>query len=136
MEEKTVKSYEVSFLVRNEEDAAAVVKKLSDHGAEIFNEGSLSQLRLAYPIEKEESAYFGYMHFKATPDAVKGLSGSLKLESKIIRFLIITPPLEKTFARRPDFRRPAERSEAPTLESKTEPLSNAQLEERLEEISK
>jgi len=84
-EEKDIKPYEISFLLKNEEDAALVVKKLSDHGAEIIGEGAVSYIRLTYPIKKEESAYFGYVHFKAAPEAIKSVSDSLKLEPKILR---------------------------------------------------
>lgn len=136
-EEKAIKPYEVSFLLKNEEDAGLVVKKLSDHGVEIFNEGSLNYIRLTYPIKKEESAYFGYVRFKAAPEAIKSVSDSLELEPKILRFLIVTPPLEKTIPRRLDFRRQADRGvELSGTAPKVEPLSNAELEEKLEEISK
>jgi len=136
-EEKDIKPYEISFLLKNEEDAALVVKKLSDHGAEIIGEGAVSYIRLTYPIKKEESAYFGYVHFKAAPEAIKSVSDSLKLETKILRFLVFTPPLEKTIPRRLDFRRQTDRgAELPVIAPKVEPLSNAELEEKLEEISK
>jgi len=136
-EEKTVKPYEISFLLKGEEDVALVIKKLSQNGAEIINEGQVSYIRLAYPINKEESAYFGYVHFKVEPAAIKVITDSLKLEPKILRFLVVTPPMEKTIPRRTDFRNSAEHgAEVAAVAPKVEPLSNAELSEKLEEISK
>jgi small subunit ribosomal protein S6 len=136
-EEKVIKPYEISFLLRNEEDVAVVVKKLSELGAVIIKEGAVNYIRLAYPIKKEESAYFGYIHFSAEPEVVKRINGALKLESKVLRFLIVTPPVGKMIQRRQDFRREVARDiETPVATSKVEPLSNAELEEKLEEISK
>jgi ribosomal protein S6 len=134
--EKATKSYEISFLLKSEEDAALVVKELSDHGAEVISEGSLDHIRLAYTIKKENSAYFGYIHFKASPEEIEGITETLKLEPRVVRFLIITPPLERIVVRRTDFSRPAERAPEAAAVPKTEPLSNAELEEKLEEILK
>jgi ribosomal protein S6 len=97
----------------------------------------LDQIRLAYPIEGQEAAYFGYVHFNASTDAIVEISAALKLEQKVLRFLVVTPPMEKTIPRRIDFRHPVERSSESTGQAvKTEPLSNAELVEKLEEFSK
>jgi hypothetical protein len=59
------------------------------------------------------------------------------LEPKVIRFLIITPPIEKMIPRRNDFHGQTEQATDSTASKpKVEPLSNAELEERLEEILK
>jgi len=55
MDEQVKKLYEVSFLARSENGAATMVGHLVGAGAEIVNEGSLNKMKLAYPIEKEES---------------------------------------------------------------------------------
>ncbi len=132
--EETVKPYEISFLLRSEEDAAVIVKKLSDMGAEISNEGPVNRVSLAYPIKRETSAYFSYIHFSAKSEIIKSVSDSLNLEPKVVRFLIITPPIEKMVPRRTDFRRPTEEVGESVKPPKIEPLSNAELEEKLEEI--
>ncbi len=134
--EKTVKPYEISFLLRSEEDAAIVVKKLSDMGAEISSEGPVERISLAYPIKKETSAHFGYVNFSANPAIIKGISDALGFEPKVIRFLIITPPVAKMVPRRTDFHHQPEKAADSAIKSKTEPLSNAELEEKLEEILK
>jgi ribosomal protein S6 len=133
--EETVKPYEISFLLRNEDDAAILVKKLSDLGAEISNEGPIERVNLAYPIKKETSDYFGYVNFNAKPEIIKGINDSLRLEPKVIRFLIITPPIAKMVPRRTDFHNQTEQT-VDLAKPKVEPLSNAELEEKLEEILK
>ncbi|MCL4405284.1 MAG: 30S ribosomal protein S6 [Patescibacteria group bacterium] len=133
--EKTLKSYEISFLLKSEVDAAVLVKKLSDLGAEISKEGPIEHINLAYPIKRETSAYFGYMNFNAEPGVVKSINDALELETKILRFLIITPPIEKMVPRRNDYYRQAEQT-TEAAKAKVEPLSNAELEEKLEEILK
>jgi ribosomal protein S6 len=135
--EETTKPYEISFLLRSENDAAILVKKLSDLGAEISKEGPIERVNLAYPIKKETSAFFGYVNFNAKPEIVKGINDSLGLEPKVMRFLIITPPIEKMIPRRNDFHGQGEQPVDPTVNKpKVEPLSNAELEEKLEEILK
>ena len=99
---------------------------------------------LAYQIKKENEAYFGYLHFLANTDKIKNISDDLKLNQKVLRFLIITPPItkmmrmatpriiKKTFqpraVERMEIKKP---SPAPTAT-----LSNEALEKKLEEILK
>lgn len=135
-EEKAVKQYEISFLLRSEEDAAVLVKKLSDLGAEISSEGPIERINLAYPIKRETAAYFGYVNFNAKPEVVKGINDSLGLEPKVMRFLIITPPIAKMVPRRTDFHHEAEQVVVDSAKPKVESLSNAELEKKLEEILK
>lgn len=128
------KSYEIAFLVKNEEDAQRVLAALKTAGAEIALEGPISKINLAYPIKKENSLYFGYVHFLLEAEKVKQLEDSIRINPSIVRFLLITPPFVKnktrSFApprRRPFFSpQPAER--------KTPSLSNEALEKQLKEI--
>lgn len=129
MEETSKKAYEISYLLKTEEDVGLVIKVLSGLGAEIVNESAVSEIRLSYPIKKETKAYFVYLHFNLDPGLVAKLRNTLQLNGKILRFLIITPPFVKSQPRREilEFRtRPVE---PPRVE-----LSNDALEERLEEI--
>lgn len=129
MEETTRRAYEISYLLKVEEDVGAVVNLLSQLGAEIINEGTVAEIRLAYPIKKEIRAYFGYLHFNLDAEFITKLRDKLQLESKILRFLVVTPPFVKTKTYRENS---TDRSK-PAMEQRAE-LSNVALEEKLEEI--
>ncbi len=136
--ESEKKNYEISFLLKEENDVEAVLKHLSQIGAEILNEGKISELKLAYPIKKLNSAYFGWLHFAAQPDGVVKLNSALKLEGRVVRYLIITPPITKTEKKKAP--RSTEKNEeqpaSPAAESATSEISNEELEKKLEEILK
>jgi ribosomal protein S6 len=129
MEEKITKAYEISYLLKTEEDLGFVMKLLSDLGAEIVNESHTQETRLAYPVKKETRAYFGYLHFNLDPSLIEKLKTPLELNDKVLRFLIVTPPFLKTQVRR---EMPGERGATP-VELRSE-LSNDALEEKLEQI--
>lgn len=129
MEETIRRAYEISYLLKVEEDVGVIVNLLSQLGAEIINEGTVSEIRLAYTIKKETKAYFGYLHFNLDAELITKLRDELHLESKVLRFLIVTPPFVKTQTRRESLiDRPK-----PAVEQRVE-LSNDALEEKLEEI--
>ncbi|MCL5007041.1 MAG: 30S ribosomal protein S6 [Patescibacteria group bacterium] len=130
------KSYEISFLLGNENDVEAVLKHLSQIGAEILNEGKISEVSLAYPIKKLASASFGWIYFSALPEKIGELNSALKMDGKIIRYLIITPPIVKTEKKRPAKASEKEESSAPAAPVATaeNELSNEELEKKLEEI--
>ncbi len=129
MEDISKKAYEISYLLKAEEDASLVIQALSDLGAEIVNESAVSEIRLSYPINKETKAYFAYLHFNLDPELVVKLRDALQLNTKVLRFLIVTPPFVKSQPRREVSEFRAKPVEFPHIE-----LSNDALEERLEEI--
>ena len=47
MEETTKRAYEISYLLKSEEDVGVIVKLLSDLGAEIVNESAVSEIKLS-----------------------------------------------------------------------------------------
>lgn len=155
-----VKIYEIGFLAKEENDREEVVKVLTGYGAKIIDAGKISRIKLAYPIKKENFAYFGYLLFSAdlpeekTSASRKGDDGivkksgnDLKTNQKILRFLIVAVHPEK-----PDEKPRKEPSQKvlPDI-AVTEPanenfllgeqrtiteLSNEALEKKLEEILK
>jgi len=127
------KEYEISYLVKTEEDANGVAEVLKSQGAEIVAQFPASKINLAYKIEKEPSAYFGYIHFSASPSAIKPIQDSFKLKSGILRILVVTPPLEKSKPRVTNLRPRPLKPVVPDVKS-SEPLSNEALEKKIEEI--
>lgn len=137
------KQYEVSFLARGEDGAAAVVSHLVRAGAKISNEGQLNQRQLAYPIKKEQSAYFGTLICEANPEAIAGIRDALTLDKRILRFLIIAAPVFRDSVSRQASPSAAREEKGKAVKPKAPPrpqpetaLSNDLLEEKLEEILK
>ncbi|MEK7593525.1 MAG: 30S ribosomal protein S6 [Patescibacteria group bacterium] len=138
--EKEQKNYEIGFLTRTEDDKNEIIKVLEGQKASIAKSGSLSRIKLAYPIQKEPSAYFDYFIFSALPEAIEKISQSLKLNLKILRFLIVTPPAIGIQKPAPRFRKavlPKPVVKKPAVEKiPLQQVSNEMLEKKLEEILK
>jgi ribosomal protein S6 len=143
MDDKELKKYEVGFLVRAEGDKEELAKTLKNHRASIIDDGGISRIKLAYPIKKEDFAYFGYLHFSCAPENIKELRNELKTSPKVLRFIIVSQPAPVKKSETKEVseeirRRPA----APTSQTikeaskQSEALSNEDLEKKLEEILK
>lgn len=146
---KDKKEYEISFVLSGEEAAAEVERELLAIGAEITFKSPAASIRLAYPLERHETGYFGYTHFMAMPHSVKALKEALAHKSGVLRFLIITPAV-KQVAREigprgsAPVRKEKDKAEgAPTTGSAGRPaepaeklITNEALEKKLEEILK
>ncbi len=134
--EESLKSYEIGYLTKNEEGKGALTDHLARQGAEILFQSELKGLRLAYLMRHEESAYFGYVHFKIKPEFIGPLNDALKLDNEIMRFLIITPPFakERRLETRPEPLPPKKSVRPITPPTEETTLSNDLLEEKLEEI--
>lgn len=142
MDDKEQKKYEISFLAKGDKDGGEIIELLKKHQISIIGEDNGLKIKLAYPIKKEESAFFSCFQFSAAPDIIKKISDELNFNSRILRFLIITPPIVKSMAvSAPRARRTALfREAAKKVEIKKEEpqpiLTNEELEKKLEEILK
>ena len=125
MEETKVNTYEIAFLINLSEDKDAILKHLQAVKAEVALEGPVSEISLAYPVLKKNRAYFGFIHFKLNTENLGALNDALRLDKKILRFLILTPPPEKTLRPRADF------SPRPIKKRAENDLSNEALGEKL-----
>jgi len=123
------KEYEIGYLAKEEEGKKETEQLLNSYKADILNEGKISKITLAYPIKKEKSAYFGFMWFAVEPEMIKEIKEKLKLNNKILRSLIITPPIQprdkKTVIRPKEMIRP--------LKPKTRVLEDVQVRSKKEE---
>lgn len=138
-----LKKYEIGYLVREEHEEREIKELLKSYGAGIINEGKLQKIRLSYPIKKETVAYFGYVYFSLSPESIKDLSSQLKLNSKVLRTIIINLPKEleegQVATRRPE--KPTRERIKLTPETIRKPkaleaIDNELLEKKLEEILK
>lgn len=94
MEEiKDTTTYEIGFLLRNEEGRSFIKRLLEEQGAEIVYESPLKQMSLAYPIEKQTSALFGFIHFSAQRTSVSKILRQTELEKEsVLRTLVVKDP--------------------------------------------
>lgn len=144
MNDQAKKKYEVSFLSKSESGAALVVGHLTGYGAEIVNEGNLSNMKLAYPINKQESAYFGCISCYMPTDSISKVHDAVRLDKEILRMLILSAPAARenidVQIRQPMTQGLPKKTQRPRMEKQEsvekEALSNELLEEKLEEILK
>ena len=126
------KVYELAFMLKDPSSEKVVLDFLVQYKATVINASQINSMKLAYPIKKHLTGYFGVINFETEPENTKALSTALNLSADVLRFLIIAVP---------NVKRSSERSE-PRKITKTETtgsssvLSNKALEERLEEILK
>ncbi len=128
-----IKEYEIAFLARDEKEIGGILGIIARFGAETVFHGPVEKISLAYPIKKETSANFGYLHFTLDSQKIASLARELRMNPTIIRFLIVSPPFVKIKAK---IIQNIKRAPQPAVERKIEPLplSNEALEKKIEEI--
>ncbi|MCL5017340.1 MAG: 30S ribosomal protein S6 [Patescibacteria group bacterium] len=127
------KSYEISFLLKDPASDKSILDLLAKHNASEIKQSSVNPIKLAYPIKKHVSAYFGYINFVADPADIKEMSDSLRLNGEVIRFLVVTAAaVDNKKSEERTEQRKAVRAES----SSSKALTNEALEEKLEEILK
>jgi ribosomal protein S6 len=132
METGTARQYEISFLVRSEEDVQGVAKLLSAHGAQVTDEGQVRKLNLAYPIKHVTDGYFGFLKATLTAEAVKTLENAARTDKSVLRLLILAEsPVKEPKAS-------AKKAAAPRRERTEKPApaaTNEDLEKAIEELA-
>lgn len=130
-----IKEYELAYIAQEENGADLVRSEITREGGEIFLENPAERITLAYKIAKQNQAYFGWFHFRISPEAIQVLNHELKTKPGILRFLIVTPPFVKIKPK------PTPRGKQVLPVAGTEsgpvstmPLSNEALEKKIEEI--
>jgi ribosomal protein S6 len=123
------KPYEITFVLKTEEPSI-ILQSLANKGFTILAENPLTKIRLAYPIKKESFAYFGYIHFEGEPKAIKDLRLVLKLNPKILRYLIITHPFVQKAVKKYE---PAKSEEKLSVLPESV-LTNEALEKKIKEL--
>lgn len=139
------KPYEIGYLLTpllpEEEAGKAVVlmrAAIESRGGMIVSEGIPEMRRLAYPINKQNSAYFGWMKFIIKPEGAVEIQKNFRAESKMVRFLLIVDDARERKILKPQgagIRRPVARPKGPEAGTKESlPVDNAEVDKRIEEL--
>jgi len=146
--EENKKEYEIAFLLKEEADLKAFLDTIKQYQGEVFFEGPVRKIALAYEIQKQTSAHFGYVRFTAPAAQIPELNHTLTLRGPALRFLIVNyvpfqvpnssqvPPVSQVAASEPTTPSTAPQSEPAASMSNNLPLSNEDLEKKIEEILK
>ncbi len=88
--------YETVFIltpVLSDEQTKEAVEKikgiLTQAGAEVFSEESWGLRKLAYPIDKKSTGFYGMVEFKAEPDVIKNYELQLRRDERVLRYITV-----------------------------------------------
>ena len=139
------KNYELAYLLSSaisEEEVLArageITTLIEENKGVLKHSENPKKVKLAYPVKKEKTAFFGYITFTIDPELVTVLAKKIK-RPEVLRYLLIEeevgrrPPAFRPQPSRPPVlrQRPAPREEVPKEEEK---LDLEALDKKLEEI--
>lgn len=94
--EPNVNHYELAFHLRADLEESATKTKaqtieglVSGLGGKIKASSEPKRQHLSYPINHQKYAYFGTVNFQSVTEQIDELNNKLKLDSDILRFLLI-----------------------------------------------
>ena len=85
--------YDITFITKEEKDQK-VKKIIQDLDGRIISEQFLGRKKFAYSIKKEDAGFYISYLFDAQSDKIAELNKKLKLDSEILRYLIIGKKLK------------------------------------------
>ena len=136
------KIYEICYLLTSSGTEQEIVNVLNQQQSEILHQEALKEARLAYPIKKQQTANFGFIHFVTLPENVNKIKAALALNAGILRLLIISFSADKIPEKKVSVRsqqpdsKPLQVGDVKIAKPDTNILSNEALEKKIEEILK
>lgn len=123
-----MKTYEITYLTSTEETANAesVRETLSKHGATISSVQPWgSRRKLAYPIKKQDFAFYTTVIFDSEPTSLKPIDQELAASDGVMRFLLIHHVPQPERSTLPDGGTPKPKAAATMSEPATKPVVEA-----------
>ena len=138
MNSPEARKYQLDFHLLNE-DFSPVATLLAKHGAVTESVSSLRTIRLAYPVKKQQYAFFGTAVISVKSESLKALDRELVLSEAVLRFSLVKPDRPEN-ERKPRAPKPEKVVVQDSLPTRIRPfdestISNEALESRLKEIS-
>jgi len=145
--ENNTKTYEIGYLLtplvseeKLDEEVSVLRKLIEDQQCFIMGEERPKMRKLAYPIQKFDTAYFGWIKFVVTPEIAEKVKGAFDGAGNVLRFLILEITKEDAI-KKPvkKFSKPfrSEKSEAPSaggeVRVKTE-VKPEEIDKKIEEL--
>jgi small subunit ribosomal protein S6 len=95
-----MRQYELYLVIdaeAEEEDVSATVERMTqlisagdgEQGGEVIKVEARGKRRLAYPVKKKVEGHDIILHFQTPPQALPEMERVLKLDEKVLRYLIV-----------------------------------------------
>lgn len=138
MTSQETRKYQLDFHLLNE-DFSPVAALLKKHEAVGELASSLKKVHLAYPLKKQQYAFFGTAIVSINPEFLPALDRELNLAEGVLRFSLVKPGKPEA-ERKPRTPKPESAPKTDSLPARIRPfndnaLSNEALESKLKEIS-
>ena len=95
--------YELSYLLtpdvaeeKLDFETAELLKIISENGGEMIESNIPKKRWLAYPVKKQNQAYFGVIYFNIDKENLGEIKKNLSFNKNVLRFLIVNKSLKKT----------------------------------------
>ncbi len=95
-EAENKKEYEMSYLLTSDipedkidSEILELKNIITENGGDMVQVNPPEKKRLAYPVRKENQAYFGVVYFNVDEDGIDKIKKVLAFYKKILRFLIL-----------------------------------------------
>jgi len=84
-----IKTYEITFITRENPDDKLFKTVLENAGGRILNASSIGEHQFVYPIKKETRGVYTTILFELEPEKLSDLNRKMSLNEEILRFLIV-----------------------------------------------
>lgn len=86
---KETTSYEITFILKEDQKSDEVTKILTEHEAKITAENDLGSRTLAYEIKKATQGHYFRVVFECSRENIKKIEKDLQKQSAVLRYLIV-----------------------------------------------
>ena len=97
-----MQNYMLTVLVKNnldEKERGALIGDIKKQFGSLKKEDLWGARSLAYPISKQDKAYFAHFEFESEPNTISSLDKMVKLNEDVIRYLLTKVELPKKVAK-------------------------------------